>query len=166
MNHKVFLGLGTNLGNKLENLKSAINALCNIGCEKIDESFIYKSKPWGFNSNNSFLNCVVAVGTDLSAHDLLNACKKIELNLGRKPKQGNGYESRIIDIDILYFDEMIINSKNLQIPHPLIKKRLFVMKPLLDIIDNNHVDFKILINSKLEMEKKENLEKFDTKYFF
>jgi 2-amino-4-hydroxy-6-hydroxymethyldihydropteridine diphosphokinase len=166
MNHKVFLGLGTNLGNKLENLKSAINALCNIGCKKIDESFIYESKPWGFKSNNSFLNCVINVETDLSAHKLLNACKQIELNMGRKPKQGKGYESRIIDIDILYFDEVTINSKNLQIPHPQIKKRLFVVKPLLDVIDNNHIEFKELINNKLEMEKKENLEKFDTKYFF
>jgi 7,8-dihydro-6-hydroxymethylpterin-pyrophosphokinase len=59
-----------------------------------------------------------------------------------------------------------INSKNLQIPHPQIKKRLFVVKPLLDVIDNNHIEFKELINNKLEMEKKENLEKFDTKYFF
>jgi 2-amino-4-hydroxy-6-hydroxymethyldihydropteridine diphosphokinase len=87
MNHKVFLGLGTNLGNKLENLKSAINALNKIGCQKIDESFVYRSKPWGFKSNNSFLNCVIAIGTNLSAHELLNACKQIELKMGRKQKK-------------------------------------------------------------------------------
>jgi 2-amino-4-hydroxy-6-hydroxymethyldihydropteridine diphosphokinase len=160
MKHKVYLGLGTNLGDKFKNLKSAINALSNIGCKNFVESSVYISKPFGFKSNNNFLNMVIAMETDLSPLDLLKTCKQVEEEMGRKPKKRDEYVSRIIDIDILYFDELKINLKNLQIPHPSIKNRLFVLKPLVEIINEDHKDIKELLMSKLEIEKKDNLKKF------
>lgn len=159
MNHKAYLGLGSNLGNKLENLKSAINVLCNYNCKKLKESSIYVSKAWGFKSSDLFLNMVIAIETDLSPQDLLKKCKQIEKKIGRKPKKQIKYESRIIDLDILYYDDLKINMENLQIPHPHIKKRLFVLKPLLEIIDKDHRDIESLIYNTLEIEKKEKLKK-------
>ena len=160
MNHKAYLGLGSNLGNKLENLKSAIKVLCNSDCKKLMESSIYVSRPWGFKSSDLFLNMVIAIETDLSPQDLLKKCKQIEKKIGRKPKKKIKYESRIIDLDILYYDDLKINIENLQIPHPRIKKRLFVLKPLLEIINNDHKDIKSLIYNVLEAEKKEKLNVF------
>ncbi|MBL56508.1 MAG: 2-amino-4-hydroxy-6-hydroxymethyldihydropteridine diphosphokinase [Flavobacteriales bacterium] len=157
MNHQVYLGLGSNLGNKLENLKFACDALFHKDCLLLKKSSIYQSEPWGFSSNEPFLNMAVLIETNLSAESLLQKCKRIEKKMGRKPKKGNTYESRIIDIDILYFDDLTINKNDLCIPHKHILNRLFVLKPLVEIMNKDNRDYKELINNMLRIEKKENL---------
>ena len=133
MYRTVYLGLGTNLGNKLENIKNALDALKKKFGEPILVSSIYKSDAWGFKSPDSFLNLVASYNIKLNPDEALDICLSIEKKLGRKERTGSGYESRIIDIDILFFGDLIINQNNLKIPHPLIKKRLFVLEPLIEI---------------------------------
>ena len=129
----VYLGLGTNLGEKERNLTVAILALSSEDYHIVCQSAFYKSKPWGFKSDNAFLNAVVLIETDLSPSDLLNATQKLERNLGRTTKSIHGYSDRLIDIDILLYDTLILNEPTLKIPHPLITERDFVLIPLVEI---------------------------------
>ena len=133
-NRKVYLGLGTNSGNKKENLTRAIeNLSLALGLPTACSTFI-ESEPWGFESENSFLNCVVAFDTHLSPTELLDTTEEIERRLGRTKKSiGGQYSDRAIDIDILFYGNEIINSDRLTIPHPLLHKRDFVLKPLHEI---------------------------------
>ena len=133
MYQTVYLGLGTNLGNKKNNLKNAIKALSLELGEPVKVSSVYQSEPWGFKSPNSFLNLVVSYNTLLNAAQVLSICLDIEKQLGRKRKESLGYESRIIDIDILLFGDLLVAEDNLKIPHPWLKERLFVLEPLLEI---------------------------------
>ena len=128
---KVYLGLGTNLGNKEENLTRAIEQLSLVlgPCEA--QSPFIETAPWGFESNNSFLNCAVAYDTQIAPLELLNATERIERELGRTAKsEGGNYRDRIIDIDILLYGDNIIESDRLTVPHPLMHKRDFVLEPL------------------------------------
>lgn len=133
-NRKVYLGLGTNSGNKKENLTRAIeNLSLALGLPTACSTFI-ESEPWGFESENGFLNCVVAFDTHLSPIELLDTTEEIERRLGRTKKSiGGQYSDRTIDIDILFYGNEIINSDRLTIPHPLLHKRDFVLKPLHEI---------------------------------
>ena len=135
----VYLGLGTNLGHKLENIKNALQALKKQFGEPILISSIYESKAWGFDSPESFLNLVASYRIKLDARETLDICLWIEKKLGRKEKTLKTYESRIIDIDILIFGNFTINDYDLKIPHPLIKKRLFVLEPLLEICRDENI---------------------------
>lgn len=131
---KVFLGLGTNLGDKRNNLLTAVT---NIE-EKIGKvtslSSFYETEPWGFKSDNSFLNAALCVKTSLEPVAILHIIKEIEVEMGRTQKSVNKvYTDRPIDIDILLYDDMIIKSDELTIPHPLMTERDFVMKPLVEI---------------------------------
>jgi len=135
----VYLGLGTNLGEKFDNIQNALNALRQQFGEPLKVSSIYESEAWGFKSPDSFLNLVVSYNIRLNPNETLDICLSVEKKLGRKEKTGNDYESRIIDIDILFFGDLTINKSNLKIPHPLIKKRLFVLEPLLEICDNKNI---------------------------
>ena len=135
----VYLGLGTNLGNKLENIKNALDGLRKEFGKPIRVSSIYESEAWGFKSPDSFLNLVVGYNIILNPSETLDICLSVEKKLGRKEKTGNDYESRIIDIDILFFGDLTINQNNLTIPHPLIKKRLFVLEPLLEICNDENI---------------------------
>ena len=137
MYQTVYLGLGTNLGNKKNNLKNAIKALSLELGEPVKVSSVCQSEPWGFKSPNSFLNLVVSYNTLLNAAQVLSICLDIEKQLGRKRKESLGYESRIIDIDILLFGDLLVAEDNLKIPHPLMKERLFVLEPLLEICEKN-----------------------------
>jgi len=128
----VHLGLGTNLGDKEKNLQQAVNRLSLLGTIK-KQSNSFLSKPWGFDSENMFQNAVVLLETSLLPFDLLTQTKQIECELGRTSKSINGYSDRIIDIDILLYDDQIINTPELKIPHPLITERDFVLIPLLEI---------------------------------
>jgi len=130
----VFLGLGTNLGNREENLKNATVMIGeNIG-EIVSCSSVYETEPWGFQSENEFLNAVIKVRTELKPPGLLGRILMIEAQLGRlREGEGTGYKSRIIDIDILLYGCEIINKKSLQIPHPRIPDRKFVLVPLCEI---------------------------------
>lgn len=129
----VYLGLGTNLGDKERNLSAAIIALSMEVGEFIKQSSFYSSRAWGFESENEFLNAVVLLDTNLLPFDLLAKTQKIERDLGRETKSVNGYADRLIDIDILFYDNLVIDHPILKIPHPLIAERDFVIIPLAEI---------------------------------
>lgn len=130
----VYLGLGTNLGDKEVQLRTAVNEIeKRIGRIMILSAF-YTTTPWGFTSEHTFLNAACAVETSLNPYELLSVTQDIEKNLGRKHKSvDHHYTDRLIDIDILFFDQIIIHEPGLQIPHPLLTKRDFVLKPLVEI---------------------------------
>lgn len=131
---EVYLGLGTNLGDKEANLNVAIEEIRKRVGEITSLSANYITDPWGFDSQNSFLNAVCKVCTSLSPSEVLSVTQAIERNLGRMKKSINGqYSDRPIDIDILLYDNLVIDTPELSIPHPLIHKRLFVMEPLTEI---------------------------------
>lgn len=130
----VYLGLGTNLGNKEKNLNLAVEKIKEKIGEVTSLSSFLETAPWGFESENGFLNAALCVETKLSPLRLLSVLKEIELEMGRTSKSVNQvYTDRIIDIDILLYDNLIINEENLVIPHPLMTERDFVMKPLSEI---------------------------------
>ena len=130
----VYLGLGTNLGDKEVQLRTAVNEIeKRIGRIMILSAF-YTTIPWGFTSEHTFLNAACAVETSLNPYELLSVTQDIEKNLGRNHKSvDHHYADRLIDIDILFFDQIIIHEADLQIPHPLLTKRDFVLKPLVEI---------------------------------
>ena len=129
----VYLGIGTNLGDKECNLNDAISLLSlQVGGVLCVSSF-YRSKAWGFNSENEFLNAVVLVETAFSPFDLLLETQQVEKQLGRTAKTTTSYVDRLIDIDILLYDNCIIDQPTLKIPHPLIAERDFVLVPLAEI---------------------------------
>ena len=141
--HTVFLSLGTNLGDKERNLNDAIAHIQRRIGTVVAKSAFVKTEPWGFVSNNFFLNAAVKVETNLSPMEILRLTQEIELSLGRTAKSVSGeYHDRIIDIDILlyYVDTVIkgdglhINTPELTIPHPLMNERDFVLVPLKEII--------------------------------
>ena len=134
MTKRLYLSLGTNLGNKEENLTRAIEHLSLVLGECVSQSLFIETAPWGFESENSFLNCAVAFDTHLAPLELLDATERIEHELGRIYKSHGGhYSDRIIDIDILLYGNEIIESNRLTIPHPLMHKRDFVLEPLAEI---------------------------------
>lgn len=128
----VYLGLGTNIGNKADNLESARQMLTDQSVEIISVSPVYISKPWGFKSENDFYNQVLELKTRMDAFNLLDLVQETEKQMGRT-RLMKAYTDRIIDIDILFYGNDIISSKPLIIPHPLLHKRMFVLQPLADI---------------------------------
>lgn len=129
---EVYLLLGSNLGDREKLLAEAIERIIQR-CGNITQmSSIYESEPWGFDNNNDFLNQVVVIETKLSPHQLLSVILEIEQELGRKRSKGK-MVSRIIDIDILFYGEHIVDTHDLKIPHPSIQERRFTLIPLLEI---------------------------------
>lgn len=129
----VYLSIGTNLGNKEQNL---VNAIAGIGCcigivRKVSD--FHTSEPAGFQSDNQFLNAALLVITNLEPLTLLHKLQDLEFELGRTEKSTNTYSDRIIDIDILLYDDIIINLPELKIPHPKMLERDFVLIPLREI---------------------------------
>jgi len=128
----VILGLGSNQGNRLYYLNEAILQIgSNIG-EIDDLSNIYEAESWGFSADQKFLNMAVRVLTELSPENVLLEIEKIEKNLGRV-RSSDEYASRTLDIDILFYEDLILNLPHLQIPHPYIISRNFVLIPLEEI---------------------------------
>jgi 2-amino-4-hydroxy-6-hydroxymethyldihydropteridine diphosphokinase len=129
-----YLGIGTNLGDRAENLTRAVALISEqVGTVLACSSFM-ETAPWGFTSDNHFLNAVLAVDTALSPHELLRVTQSIERELGRLHKTIDGnYSDRIIDIDILLYEDLTIVSEELSIPHPYILMRDFVYLPLEEI---------------------------------
>ncbi len=127
-----YLLLGSNLGNRLENLHKAHACLNDLVDETLKISFVYESPSWGFEHPSRFLNQAVKIGTGLSATELLKDILDIEKKLGRIRRK-DAYEARSIDIDMLFFDDMIIQQKDLIIPHPRLHLRRFALLPLADI---------------------------------
>lgn len=128
-----YLGIGTNLGNKEANLNRAMILLREQVGEIYNVSSFYSSKPWGFSSENNFFNMALLINTMLSPFELLDAIKKIEKKMGRIYKKSNVYEDRIIDIDILLYDNLVINQPTLVIPQKLLAERDFALVPLAEI---------------------------------
>lgn len=129
----IYFGLGSNLGDKTLNLNTAIRQMgIEIG-EVWNVSSFYESEAWGFSSANEFLNAAVLVYSELTPNEVLSKIKEIERKMGRAEKQDQVYHDRIIDIDILLYDNQIVNTPGLQIPHPLMHKRTFVLNPLEEI---------------------------------
>ena len=130
----IYLGLGTNEGNKEENIRGAIEELSHLLGTPTAVATIIETEPWGFQSDNSFLNTVVAFKSTLAPEEILKATQEIERRLGRTKKSIDGrYSDRPIDIDILLYGSRVIESEHLTIPHPLLHKRLFVLQPLAQI---------------------------------
>jgi 2-amino-4-hydroxy-6-hydroxymethyldihydropteridine diphosphokinase len=126
----VFLSLGSNIGNKEEHINKALTFISELyEVKKI--SHLYLTEPVGNIKQDWFLNCVVEIKTDIDPKKLLSSIKTIERKLGRKKTVKNG--PRIIDIDILFYGDHVIKTKNLVIPHPLMQERLFVLRPMMDI---------------------------------
>jgi len=128
--HIVYLALGSNLGNRAANLKEAIAAL-SPQMEVKAKSKVYETPPWGYTEQEKFLNQVLMVKTYLEPELLLKHLKRLEVALGRKASFQNG--PRLIDIDILFYDDLIFESPELMIPHPRVHERGFVLLPMLDI---------------------------------
>lgn len=134
--HKVYLGLGTNLGDKEANIARAVNEIEELIGRVDRRSALYVTEPWGFASDNLFVNACVRCLTDLSPEALLASTQQIERTMGRTLKSVDGcYHDRIIDIDILLYDDITYHSETLTIPHPLIEQRDFVKIPLREIME-------------------------------
>lgn len=128
--HIVYLALGSNLGNRFANLKQAVSALS----PQIDvqaKSYVYETPPWGYEDQPRFLNQVIKANTYLEPERLIKHIKRLEVTLGREDSFQNG--PRLIDIDILFYDDLILNTGSLVIPHPRLHERGFVLLPLMDI---------------------------------
>jgi len=128
--HTIYLALGSNLGNRLANLKEAIASL-PPQMEVKAKSDVYETSPWGFKEQAMFLNQVLRAETYLKPDPLLRHLKRLEVALGRKPTFENG--PRLIDIDILFYDDLVLYSPTLTIPHPSMHERGFVLVPMMDI---------------------------------
>ncbi len=152
---RVFIGLGSNLGDGEKNLLKAIEMLeMELGKAK-NSSSIIKTEPWGYKSENIFHNSVVEFYTAVLPNELLKITQDIERKIGRLKKSTEGYADRVIDLDILYYGHLIIDQEDLKIPHPEISKRHFVLDSLLEIAPN-WLDVK---TDKNVMEMKQELNK-------
>lgn len=134
--HTVYLALGSNLGDRHGNIAKAIQKIGELIGDVVRQSTLLETEPWGFDSNNRFVNGCVCVKTDLSPRELLQMTQLIEQELGRTIKSTDGkYHDRTIDIDILIYDDITVDEPDLKIPHPLMQDRDFVMVPLKEILE-------------------------------
>lgn len=128
-----YLGLGTNIGNKRRNMITAAALLAERVGDVLALSGFYETEPWGFESENFFLNAAVKLKTSFPPLELLQITQQIEKELGRAGKSNGVYHDRIIDIDILLYDDEVLQIPGLTLPHPLMHERKFVMDPLSEI---------------------------------
>ena len=134
MIHKVYFSLGSNLGDKEGNIREAIRRIGELIGEVDRQSTLIVTEPWGFESSNTFVNAAIRCITSLSPHEILSITQDIERGMGRTIKTVDGhYHDRIIDIDILMYDDLRMDSPQLTLPHPLIRERDCVMIPLSEI---------------------------------
>ena len=131
-----YLALGTNIGNKRRNMITAAALLAERVGDVLALSGFYETEPWGFQSENTFLNAALQLDTSLSPLELLKATQEIEIEMGRTQKSNGDYHYRIIDIDILLYEDLVLQTTELTLPHPLMHERLFVMEPLAEIAPN------------------------------
>lgn len=129
---EVFLGIGSNLGDREDNLRNAVVRIGKLAGEVLAYSSVYETEPWGFQAGEDFLNMVLKLKTALNPKELLRCILSIELEMGRV-RVANQYSSRIIDIDILLYEDLIVDDEELTIPHPRLHDRKFVMVPLCEI---------------------------------
>ncbi|MFV5694685.1 2-amino-4-hydroxy-6-hydroxymethyldihydropteridine diphosphokinase [Flavobacterium sp. LB3P122] len=149
--HQVILSIGSNQGNRLENIERCLQLLHREVGTVIKVSRLYETPSWGFDSD-AFYNCALVIHTFSAANKILAQVLKIEKRLGRIRSEELGYQSRIIDIDLIAFDSAIIETEKLQIPHPLMQNRKFVLLPIQDLnLDWKHPILKKTISELLEI---------------
>jgi len=129
---KVFFSLGSSLGDRRKTLIGAINSIENHIGSVLKTSNVFETEPWGFQDKNMFLNMAVLVQTKLSPEQILQKSQQIEKLYNRK-KTGNNYEARTLDIDIVFYDNLVFDNSFLQIPHKFAHKRIFVLLPIAEI---------------------------------
>lgn len=133
--HCVYFSLGTNMGDREANIANALSLLAREVGAVTRRSSLYETEPWGFASSHLFINACALCETSLSPRRVLQATQQIERRLGRREKSVGGvYHDRIIDIDILLYDRLHLLEPGLQIPHPHMRERDFVMQPLREIL--------------------------------
>ena len=133
----VYLSLGSNIGDRVGYIQQATSLLgLHDNINIVSTSSFYESEPWRMDSDNWFVNAIVQISTTLTPEDLLNECQRIEQQLGRTTGKNKSYIDRSIDIDIIFYDNLILNNENLTIPHKHMHKRAFVLVPLLEIADD------------------------------
>jgi 2-amino-4-hydroxy-6-hydroxymethyldihydropteridine diphosphokinase len=130
MQHIAYIALGTNLGDRSANLRAALEAF-PPDVRVLAESHVYETPPWGYADQPAFLNMAVRAETDLEPEALLGYLKQLEAQLGREPSFRNG--PRRIDLDILFYDDLVLDESSLSIPHPRLHERAFVLVPLADL---------------------------------
>lgn len=127
----VFIGTGSNLGDRLNHISHAVNSLGKAGVVVQNCSPVYETPPWGFRNQPPFLNAVVQATTALRPRDLLARLQEFQREAGPPPEVRHG--PRALDLDILFYENLILNEPGLVIPHPLAHRRWFVLKPLADL---------------------------------
>jgi 2-amino-4-hydroxy-6-hydroxymethyldihydropteridine diphosphokinase len=133
MAHLVFIAIGSNLGDRKANYYEAVERIAGLAETRVlKQSSLYESEPLG-NARTWFVNAVIEVETEFGAPQLLKQLKSIETAMGRKRVRGKRWGSRIIDLDILFFDNELINKRNLKVPHPELQNRRFVLAPLAEL---------------------------------
>lgn len=133
MPHQAFIGIGSNLGDRKANYFEAIAKIGEIpGTRIVKQSSLYESEPHG-DARTWFVNAVIEIETELSADQLLKRLKSIETAMGRKRVKGKRYGSRVIDLDILFYDSEVIEKRALKVPHPRMHQRRFVLAPLSEV---------------------------------
>lgn len=147
--HIVYLLLGSNLGDREKNLADAIKHLQKLGLQVLKKSSIYNTLPWGYTEQPDFLNQAIECLTELEPLELLKRLKEIEKSMGRKKTVR--YGPRIIDIDIIFYDNLILKTEQLSIPHPRMHEREFVLKPLSEIApDFIHPELQLSVKRLLD----------------
>jgi 2-amino-4-hydroxy-6-hydroxymethyldihydropteridine diphosphokinase len=129
--HITYIGIGSNIGDREKNCLTAIDMMNERGVSVTERSSIVETPPWGLEDQPRFMNMVACAGTRLEPLDLLNTLKEIERVMGRKKTVRWG--PRLIDLDILFYDDLVLQRPGLEIPHPLIVEREFVLRPLNEI---------------------------------
>ena len=147
----VYLGLGSNLGDREANLRRALQDL-TPSITLVKSSSIYETEPWGYKEQPQFLNCACNVLTQLSPQELIDAIKKVERAIGRQPTFP--YGPRIIDVDILLYGDLLIDEESLVVPHPRLSQRAFVLIPLVELSPD-------LVHPRLGLTLSELLERVD-----
>ena len=133
----VYLSLGSNLGDRVGYIQQATSLLgANPDINTVATSSFYETEPWEMDSENWFVNAVIQITTTLTPERLLDECQRIESQLGRKPRNSKEYSDRTIDIDIIFYDKLILNTERLTIPHKFFHKRVFMLVPMLEIAED------------------------------
>ena len=131
---KVYLSLGSNLGDRRQHIRRAVELLDERAGRVVGCSSLIETEPWGFHSKNRFLNVALQLQTTRDPMELLGIARLIEIEMGRIVKSSGGqYEDRLIDIDLLLYDDLVMQSDVLTLPHPHMYKRLFVLEPMVEI---------------------------------
>lgn len=158
MSNRSFILLGSNVGDRESLIAEAVDNIVDRCGSLLRKSSLYESEPWGFEAEFNFLNQVIMIDTSLEPHELLRKVLEIEIELGRdRQTKYETYVSRPIDIDILYYDDLVVDTVDLQLPHPRLHLRLFTLLPLCEIAsDYEHPVFRKK-NKELLKECEDNL---------